>query len=56
MRACRAPRLKNLQRNILGFVGVAPIRASVIGLIETRGKGVHDRWLAKMRELGIRAQ
>ncbi|MFA5940170.1 MAG: NAD(P)H-dependent oxidoreductase [Sinimarinibacterium sp.] len=48
----RAHSLKNLQRNILGFVGVAPIRSSVIGLIETRGKGVHERWLANMRDLG----
>lgn len=52
----RAHSLKSLQRNILGFVGVAPIRSSVIGLIETRGKGVHERWLAKMRSLGQTAR
>jgi len=47
--------LKALERNILGFSGVGPIRASVFGLIEARSTATRDRWLAKMRALGGKA-
>lgn len=44
--------LKNLKRNILGFCGVRPVRASLIGMVEAGGPARHARWLEKMRALG----
>jgi putative NADPH-quinone reductase len=43
--------LKNLERNILRFVGIGPIRASLIGMIE--GKSARrEKWIGKIRALG----
>jgi hypothetical protein len=43
--------LKSLERNILRFVGIGAIRASLIGMVE--GKPTRrDRWIARMRALG----
>lgn len=50
----RAHSLKNLERNILGFVGIAPVRASLIGLVEGNA-GRRERWLARLRKLGREA-
>lgn len=47
--------LKSLERNILGFCGIGPIRESVIGLVES-GDSRRRRWLARMRALGRRAR
>lgn len=48
--------LKNLQRNILGFSGIKPIRSTLIGSIE----GLTDRqradWLDVLRDLGEQGQ
>jgi putative NADPH-quinone reductase len=48
----RAHSLKSLERNILGFCGIGPIKESLIGNIETRNSAHRERWLAKMRKLG----
>ncbi|HYC35600.1 MAG TPA: NAD(P)H-dependent oxidoreductase [Usitatibacter sp.] len=51
----RAHSLKSLERNILGFVGVSPVRRSVVGMVE--GSDEHRRkWLAKLRRLGAQAR
>jgi putative NADPH-quinone reductase len=43
--------LKSLERNILRFVGIGPIRASLIGMIE--GKNARrEKWINKMGALG----
>ena len=47
----RAHSLKSLERNILAFSGVAPVRASMIGMIEG-GASKREKWLTKMRCLG----
>lgn len=52
----RAHSLKSLERNILGFVGIAPIRSTVIGLVESSHQSRRDKWLGKLRELGARAR
>ncbi|MCP4319851.1 MAG: NAD(P)H-dependent oxidoreductase [Hyphomicrobiales bacterium] len=44
--------LKNLQRNILGFVGIKPIRSTVFGMVEQVSDQKRQSWLDKMRELG----
>ena len=41
-----------LKRNILGFVGVHPVRSTVIGSVETIGDAGRKRWLTQVEELG----
>lgn len=43
--------LKSLERNILRFTGVGPVRESLIGLVEASA-GRREKWLDKMREFG----
>lgn len=49
----RAHSVKALKRNILGFVGIAPVRESLIGTVEGHA-GRRDAWLARMQTLGAR--
>jgi len=51
----RAHGLKSLERNILGFVGIAPVRATVIGAIEDAAEARRARWLRELGRLGARA-
>jgi putative NADPH-quinone reductase len=51
----RAHSLKSLERNILGFVGIGPIRETLIGTVEASAAS-RERWLAKLRALGARAE
>lgn len=44
--------LKNLRRNILSFCGIAPIRESLIGLIEQKNPKARLKWLACAQALG----
>lgn len=48
----RAHSLKALERNILGFVGISPIRETLVGLVESLDAKGRDTWLAKLRALG----
>lgn len=48
----RAHSLKSLERSILRFCGIGPIRASLIGAIETTEESYRVRWLGRMRALG----
>lgn len=48
----RAHSLKSLQRNVLGFVGVAPVSETLIGGVDGLGEAGVQRWLGRMRELG----
>ena len=50
----RAHSVKALERSILGFVGIAPIHESLIGMVEGDA-GVRRRWLSRMAALGARA-
>ena len=51
----RAHGLKSLERNILGFVGIGPIRETLIGTVEA-SPARRERWLAKLRALGERGE
>jgi putative NADPH-quinone reductase len=51
----RAHSLKSLERNILGFVGIGPIRETLIGAVEASAAS-RERWLAKLRALGGRGE
>jgi putative NADPH-quinone reductase len=52
----RAHSIKALERNILGFVGIAPIEETLIGQVESMDDAARAKWLAKLHELGRRAQ
>jgi putative NADPH-quinone reductase len=51
----RSHSVKSLQRNILEFCGIAPVRSSLIGLVEG-ARRARERWLKEMRALGRAAR
>jgi len=52
----RAHSIKSLERNILGFVGVAPVHETLIGSVAHIQAGGAARQLEKLRRLGQRGQ
>jgi putative NADPH-quinone reductase len=48
----RAHSLKALERNILGFVGIAPIHETLIGSVEALDVEERAAWLTKLAALG----
>ena len=48
----RAHAIKGLERNILRFCGIRPIRTSLIGNVEARDGAARAQWLQKMLDLG----
>jgi putative NADPH-quinone reductase len=51
----RAHSVKSLERNILGFVGMAPVNETLIGAVDSLDDKTRQRWFAKMRALGREA-
>jgi putative NADPH-quinone reductase len=52
----RSHSLKSLERNILAFCGIAPVRASLVGMVEGMSQRKREEWLAKIEALGRRGQ
>lgn len=52
----RAHSLKSLQRNILGFAGIRPVRATLVGGAAAMTQQRMERWCARLRRLGAAAQ
>ncbi len=52
----RAHSLRSLERNILAFVGFAPVRDTVIGNVEGMSDADRARWLRRIAGLGRRGQ
>ena len=52
----RAHSLKTLQRNILGFCGIGPVSASLIGMIDAPDPTNRQKWLGRMKDLGQKGQ
>jgi putative NADPH-quinone reductase len=48
--------LKGLERSILGFCGIAPIRENLFGMVESAREATRRKWLAKMHTLGKTAE
>jgi hypothetical protein len=48
--------VKSLERNILGFVGIAPVHATLIGLTGDMKPEVAAKWLVTLERLGIGAE
>lgn len=44
--------VRQLERSILGFVGIKPVATTLIGNIESMGDDKRRRWLDRMRSLG----
>ena len=48
--------LKSLERNILRFAGVKPVRTTLMGRVEGQGRAAQrEAWLAQMRSFGAEA-
>jgi putative NADPH-quinone reductase len=52
----RAHGVKYLERSVLRFAGMRPVRRSLFGLVEARSDRTRQRWLARMERLGRRAR
>jgi putative NADPH-quinone reductase len=52
----RAHSVKSLERNILGFVGIAPVHETLIGLTANMKAEDTAKWLGKLKRLGFRAE
>lgn len=48
----RAHSVKSLERNILGFVGIAPVHETLIGMAGDMKVQDAAKWLAKLKKLG----
>lgn len=44
--------LRGMERNILHFVGIKPVRESLFGLVDTVSSATRLRWLEEMEKLG----
>jgi len=51
----RAHSVKNLERNILRFCGISPVRTSLIGTVGSGDAEHRESWLTKIAALGFRA-
>ena len=51
----RAHSLRSLERNVLGFVGIAPVHETLVGSVDQLGEAGVARWADKLRQLGRRA-
>jgi len=50
----RAHSLKSLERNILGFVGIAPVHETLIGMVAEMAPEPANKWLVRLEKLGGR--
>lgn len=48
--------IRGMERNILNFVGIRPIRESLYGNVEGASEETRKSWLAEMREAGRRGE
>jgi len=51
----RAHSVKSLERNVLGFVGIAPVHETLIGMVEKIEPAARQGWLDKLAVLGAQA-
>jgi putative NADPH-quinone reductase len=52
----RAHSVRSLERNILGFVGIAPVNETLIGMVGDLSASAAKRWLGKLEKLGRAAK
>ena len=51
----RAHSVKSLERNILGFVGIAPVHETLVGSVDQLGDQGVSKWKRRMEALGAKA-
>jgi putative NADPH-quinone reductase len=51
----RAHSVESLERNILGFVGVAPMDHTLVGCVGAMSAAAAKSWLARLRRMGEQA-
>jgi putative NADPH-quinone reductase len=51
----RAHSVKSLERNVLGFVGIAPVHETLIGMVDRMQTKERERWFTRLRTLGRKA-
>ncbi len=51
----RAHSVRSLERNVLGFVGIAPVHETLIGMVDRMQAKERERWLNALRALGRKA-
>ena len=51
----RAHAVRALERNVLGFVGIAPVHETLVGGVGGLGADDRARWLDRLRTLGHKA-
>lgn len=51
----KAHSLRSLERNVLGFVGIAPVHETLIGMADSLDTRSLERWFDKLRALGREA-
>lgn len=51
----RAHSVRSLERNILGFVGFAPVHETLIGGVGNLDSLASNKWLAQLKKLGAQA-
>jgi putative NADPH-quinone reductase len=52
----RAHSVKSLERNILNFVGIAPVRTTLVGTVASKNRKAHTAWLEELEALGRKAR
>ncbi|MFN4119467.1 NAD(P)H-dependent oxidoreductase [Acidovorax sp.] len=51
----RAHSVKSLERNVLGFVGIAPVHETLVGSVDQLGDEGVAKWKRRMQALGAKA-
>jgi putative NADPH-quinone reductase len=51
-----APELKALKHGILGFVGIAPVRSTLFGMVDIASERTRRHWLEEVEALGRAAR
>jgi putative NADPH-quinone reductase len=51
----RAHSVRSLERNVLGFVGIAPVHETLVGMVDRLDEPARTKWLARLRDLGREA-
>jgi putative NADPH-quinone reductase len=52
----RAHSVTSLERNVLGFVGIAPVDETLVGMVANLQPADAAKWMKKLRALGARAE
>ncbi|MDO8702003.1 MAG: NAD(P)H-dependent oxidoreductase [Undibacterium sp.] len=52
----KAHSIKSLERNILGFVGIAPVNDTLIGMTGNMKSTMTEKWMSRLEKLGKKGE